>query len=268
MLGEGVGEPAGAATDLLDALISECIEELSGPATIILGDNGGCAAGESDLHGTFNSRGVFISIVSWSFVHVEDHGGAASVQVDTGSVAFSLLFDSRIRGSDSNSSYHPIHACAHSRLDLCGVGFRVGVGLGSCSGALCGVFPGVVDDVDDACMDGTALDGIHVASNSLIQSFTEYHDNSCARLTALQNSRVGRGPQVRGGTKRATTGSLRQVRLSAGKKRSFSQQQSRKLHEEMWASLLEKQGPLISREVEIVPGCAVMVLLHHLGQVE
>ena len=82
-------------------------------------------------------------------------------------------------------------------------------------------FPGVVDDVD-ACMYGYALDDIRVVSISLIQSFTEYHDNSCARLTALQNSRVGRGPQVRGGTKRATTGSLRQVRLSAGKKRSFS----------------------------------------------
>ena len=64
---------------------------------------------------------------------------------------------------------------------------------------------------------------------------------------------------VWGGTKRATTGSLRQVRLSAGKKRYFSQQQSRKLHEEMWASLLEKQGPLIFREVDILPGCAVMV---------
>ena len=100
---------------------------------------------------------------------------------------------------------------------------------------MCGVLPGVADDVD-ACMDGPAFDGIRVASNSLIQSFTEYHDNSCARLTALQNSRVGRGPQGREGTKRATTGSLRQVRLSAGKKRSFPQQQSRKLHEEMWAS--------------------------------
>ena len=44
-----------------------------------------------------------------------------------------------------------------------------------------------------------------------------------------------------------------------GKKRSFSQQQSRKLHEEMWASLLEKQGPSIFREVEIVSGCAVVV---------
>ena len=89
MLVEGMEEPDGVAIDLLDALNSECIEELSGPATIVLGDNGGCAAVESDLHGTFNSRSVFSSIVSWSIVHVEDHGGAASVQGDTGSVAFS-----------------------------------------------------------------------------------------------------------------------------------------------------------------------------------
>ena len=46
-------------------------------------------------------------------------------------------------------------------------------------------------DVDDACMDGSALDDIRVVSNSFIQSFTEYHDNSCARLNALPNSRVG-----------------------------------------------------------------------------
>ena len=124
------GSLAGAATNLLDALNSECIEELSGPATIVLGDNGGCAAVESNLHGTFNSRCVFSSIVSGSVVHVEDHGGAASVQGDTGSVAFSLPFDSPIRGSDSDSFHHPIHACAHSRLEKCGVGVGVGVGLG------------------------------------------------------------------------------------------------------------------------------------------
>ena len=46
------GSLAGAATDLLDALNSDCIEELSGPATIVLGDNGGCTAVETDLHGT------------------------------------------------------------------------------------------------------------------------------------------------------------------------------------------------------------------------
>ena len=44
-----------------------------------------------------------------------------------------------------------------------------------------------------------------------------------------------------------------------GKSVLFSQQQSRELHEDMWARLLEKQGPLISREVDIVPGCAVVV---------
>ena len=114
-----------------------------------------------------------------------------------------------------------------------------------------------------------------VLSPIRFQSFTEYHDNSCARLNALENSRVGRGPQVRGGTKRATSGSLRQVRLSAGKKRSFSQQQSRKVHEEMWASLLEKQGPLISRErwksfrgvLFWWPIPNVLIIIH-LGQVE
>ena len=77
-------------------------------------------------------------------------------------------------------------------------------------------------------------------------------------MTALQNSRVGRGPQVRGGTKRATAGSLRQVRLSAGKKRSFPSS-SQESCMKRCGSLLEKQGPLISREVEIVPGCAVVV---------
>ena len=44
-------------------------------------------------------------------------------------------------------------------------------------------------------MDDPAFDGIRVAPNSSIQSFSEYHDNSCARLTALQNSRVGPVPQ-------------------------------------------------------------------------
>ena len=134
------GSLAGAATDLLDALNSDCIKEFSGQATIVLGDNGGCAAVETDLHGTYNSRGVFSSIAIGCILHAEDHGGAASVQGDTGSAASSLFFDLLIRDSESNSSHHPIHACAHSGLDLCGVGSGVGVGLGACAGASCGVF--------------------------------------------------------------------------------------------------------------------------------
>ena len=81
-----------------------------------------------------------------------------------------------------------------------------------CARVSCGVLLGVVDDVD-ACMYGPAFDGIRVAPDSLVQSFTEYHDNSYARLTALRNSRVGRGPHGRGGTKRATTGSLVELGL-------------------------------------------------------
>ena len=128
-------------------------------------------------------------------------------------------------------------------------------------------------------MDGTAHDGIHVAYNSLIQSFTECHDNSCARLTALQNSRVGRGPQVLGRNKACFCGFLASGQAVCWEKSVLFPSSSQvKLNEEMWASiLLNKQGPRISREVEIVPGCAVhwwpvlhvlIIFLSHLGQVE
>ena len=50
--------------------------------------------------------------------------GAASVQGDTGSAAFSCT-DSLIHGSLVNSSFHPIHACAHSCFDGCRAGFGV-----------------------------------------------------------------------------------------------------------------------------------------------
>ena len=52
------------------------------------------------------------------------HGVAASVLGDTGSVAFSRT-DSLIHGSLANSSFHPIHACAHSCFDGCREGFGV-----------------------------------------------------------------------------------------------------------------------------------------------
>ena len=48
------------------------------------------------------------------------------------------------------------------------------------------------------------------------------------------------------------------------------------MHVETWAGLLRNQGPKIFREVEIVPGCAVVVacpscpdfFVSHLGEVE
>ena len=137
-------EKPAAATYLLDA---------PGSAAIVLGDNGGVL--NSSCMTTLSAAGAANSFDFKGEESAKSHG-----------MQYSL-----IRGCQHNSSHHPIHACAHSRLDLCGVGSGVGVGLGACAGASCGVFPGVVDDVDDACMDGSALDDIGVVSNS----FSEFH---------------------------------------------------------------------------------------------
>ena len=91
-------------------------------------------------------------------------------------------------------------------------GVGVGAGVGAGAVVSCVVSSGVVDDVDNACMDGSAPDVILPGSYSVIQSFSEYRDGSCARLNALQSGR-----HVHGGMKRSSTGSLCKVRLSAGK---------------------------------------------------
>ena len=246
---------------------SALVTGAAGDATIVLGDNGGCACAATDLKDATNSKGMGNNTFASAFREFDidevsiakDHGEATSAQGSTHSTAFSLMNRSLIRGCRPNSFYHPIHACAHSRLDGCGVGSGVGAGVGAGAVVSCVDSSGVVDDVDDACVDGSALDVIRRGSNSVIQSFSEYHDSSCARLNALQNSHLECGRHVQEGMKRSRTGSLCKVRLSAGKNRSFSQQQSRKVHGEVWAGLLKKQGPLSSREVEIVPGCAAMV---------
>ena len=49
------------------------------------------------------------------------------------------------------------------------------------------------------------------------------------------------------------------VRFPAVEELASPQQASGSLHEEVWASILQNQGPKIFREVEIVPGCAVTV---------
>ena len=199
------GGSAYAATDSKDATNSKAVGAvLAGRATIVLGDNGGFAFAATDFQDATNSQGIGDNTLASAFREFEfdevsnakGNGEATSVQGDTGSTAFNFTHHFINRGCKNNSSHHPIHACAHSRFDLCGVGSGVGVGLGACACVSCGVLPGDADDVD-TCMDGPAFDGIRVSPNSLIQSFTEYHDNSCARLTALQNSRVGRGPQGR-----------------------------------------------------------------------
>ena len=175
------------------------------------------------LHGSLNSLGLGADVSAGAFRLHDDEGRgfAASVLGDTGR-AFSCS-DRLIRGSCS-ISYHPIHACAHSCLDRC-VG---GVGVGSVGGAcpvlsLCG--PGVHDDGDDACMDG---------SNSLIQG-SACHATACAWSDALLNSRWARGDCLRGGTKCTSTGTGAQVWLSDEIGSISSHQRSESLHVEAWA---------------------------------
>ena len=153
------------------------------------------------------------------------HGATASVLGDTGNVAFSRI-DSLIRGSLANSSFHPIHACAHSCFDGCRAGF--GVCDGGCARAPVSFFSGVPDfpdDEDDACMDGV---------NSVIQE-VESHATACPSLDALHNSRWARGHCLRGGTMCTRTGTRDQVWLSDESKEFFSHQEPESLHVEAWA---------------------------------
>ena len=101
-------------------------------AAIFHGDLGRASAateGEfffNALHGKLNSSSLAsdAAIVGAFRMHdFEGHGQAASVLGDTGS-AFSCT-DFLIRDLFASSLIHPIHACAHSRLDLFGVGFGV-----------------------------------------------------------------------------------------------------------------------------------------------
>ena len=102
-------------------------------------------------------------------------------------------------------------------------------------------------------MDGTTLDGIYPATNSTVRSFTEYHDDSCARLNASINSRVVH--QIRGAAKRFTSGTGCKARLPAEKKLAFSQQESARVHDETWAGGNESLRLTISQAEEIQPSC-------------
>ena len=64
------------------------------------------------------------------------------------------------------------------------------------------------------------------------------------------NSRVVRGPGLRGGTKG-------QVRQDAGEKLAFAQQLSGRVHEGTWASVNKRLNLRISQETEIMARCAV-----------
>ena len=69
----------------------------------------------------------------------------------------------------------------------------------------------------------------------------------------------GRSSCVYGETKSLSTCTRTGVRRLDVEKLASPQQASLKLHVETWAGLLKNQGPLIFRDEEIIPGCAVRV---------
>ena len=69
----------------------------------------------------------------------------------------------------------------------------------------------------------------------------------------------GRLSCVPGATKSLSTSTRCGVRCPAVNESAHTQQTPLKLHVETWEGLLRNQGPKIFREVEIFPGCAVVV---------
>ena len=65
--------------------------------------------------------------------------------------------------------------------------------------------------------------------------------------------------EVRGGTKAKSTSTRLGVRCPAVEELASPQQAPGSLHGEVWASILQNQGPEIFLEVEIIPGCAATV---------
>ena len=84
------------------------------------------------------------------------------------------------------------------------------------------------------------------------------HVNSCGAL-GHKNSCHVHAAEVRGGTKAKSTSTRLGVRCPAVEELASPQQAPGSLHGEVWASILQNQGPKIFREVEIIPGCAATV---------
>ena len=104
-----------------------------------------------------------------------------------------------------------------------------------------------------ARVDGLLHDvirSVSARSNSLIRGHTECHGCSCGQIGSSLNSRVVRGPGLRGGTKG-------QVRQSAREKLAFAQHLSGRVHEGTWAGGNKRLNLRISQDKEIMAWCAV-----------
>ena len=122
-----------------------------------------------------------------------------------------------------------------------------------CVGGLCGSHSGDARWLGTARVDGLLHAGIQSVSacpNSLIRGHTECHGSSCGQLCSSPNSRVVRGPGLRGGTKG-------QERQGAGEKLAFAQQLSGRVQVGTWAGGNKSLNLRISQGKEIIARCAV-----------
>ena len=101
-----------------------------------------------------------------------------------------------------------------------------------------------------------SMHGVVMHDNSSV------HVNSCGAL-GHRNSCNLHAAGVLGGTKVLSTSTRTGVRCLAVEKLASPQQAPGSLHGEVWASILQKQGPKIFREVEIVPGVLSLWLVLH-----
>ena len=86
--------------------------------------------------------------------------------------------------------------------------------------------------------------------------------NSCGEhggASGHKNSCFLHAAEVRGGTKALSMSTRLGVRCPAVEELASPQQAPGSLHEEVWTSILRNQGPKISLELEIIPGCVVSV---------
>ena len=101
----------------------------------------------------------------------------------------------------------------------------------------------------------TSARSLHAAHNSHARMSVA----RCVGNSVGDTGDGGRSSCVYGGTKALSMSTLTGVWRPAVEELASPQQASLKLHEEMWAGLLQNQGLGISQEVEIVPGCAARV---------
>ena len=105
---------------------------------------------------------------------------------------------------------------------------------------------------------------MHAVMNScgfvhgVLHDNSSVHVNSCGAL-GHKNSCHAHAAEVRRGTKALSMSTRLGVRRPAVEELASPQQAPGSLHEEVWASILENQGPKIFREVEIIPECVASV---------